>query len=65
MKLIDLTDSFYGPVWIRLAVVMVLTAWGAIEFAMGQHIWAVMCLSLAAICGWRFATIDYRADADK
>ncbi len=64
MKLIDLTDPFYAPVWIRVTVVAVLTVWGILEVVFGHTMWAVMCLSFAAICTWRFATIDYRTDAD-
>lgn len=65
MKLIDLTESFYAPVWIRFAVVIVLTGWGMVELIFAETMWAVMSLSLAAICTWRFATIDYRTGANK
>lgn len=65
MKLIDLTDQFYAPVWIRVAVVVVLAGWGLVELVFAETVWAVISLSLAAICAWRFATIDYRIDADK
>lgn len=64
MKLIDLTDPFYAPIWIRITVVLVLTFWGVLEIALGNALWAIMCISFAAICAWRFATIDYRNDAD-
>ena len=64
MNLIELTVPCYAPVWVRVFVVCVLAGWGIVELIVGHTMWAVMCFSFAAICTWRFATIDYRKDAD-
>lgn len=65
MKLIDLTNPFFAPVWVRVAVVAVLFGWGLFELTTARAMWAVIFLGVGVICTWRFATIDYRADADK
>lgn len=58
-KLIDLEDPFFEPLWIRIAVVLVTTVWGIFEIANGAVLWGIIFLGISAICGWRFATIDY------
>ena len=64
-KLIDLTDPFFEPVWIRVSVVVVTGAWGLFEMASGAPLWGVIFLGISAICAWRFATIDYTADPEE
>lgn len=59
MKLIDLTDPFFAPAWRRVVVVIVLTGWGLFELTTARAMWAVIFLGVAAICTWRFCTIDY------
>lgn len=61
MKLFDLTDPFFEPVGVRVAVVAVSALWGLFELSSGAVFWSMFFLGLAAICGWRFATIDYAA----
>ncbi|WP_232823046.1 hypothetical protein [Oceanibium sediminis] len=61
MKLIDLTDPFFRPRWVRAAVVGVAIAWGLFEFATGAPFWGVFFVGLGAVTAWRFATIDYGA----
>lgn len=65
MKLIDLTDPFFAPVWVRIAVVAVCAVWGVFELSTGAVLWGAVFLGLALICAWRFATIDYDANADE
>ena len=61
-KLVDLTDPFFAPPWIRIAVVAVMVAWGLFEMSTGAVLWGTIFLGVSVICGWRFATIDYSAD---
>ena len=61
MKLLDLEHPFFTPVWVRVVVVLVCAGWGLVELANGALFWSMFFLGLAAICGWRFATIDYAA----
>lgn len=61
-KLIDLEDPFYAPVWVRIAIVAVITVWAFFELSKGAILWAVIFFGLGAICAWRFCTIDYSQD---
>lgn len=58
-KLIDLEHPFFAPAWVRVAVIVVMVAWGAFEAYRGAPLWAVIFLGISAVCAWRFATIDY------
>ncbi|WP_293449934.1 hypothetical protein [Planktotalea sp.] len=58
-KFLDLENPFFAPLWIRIAVVVVMAVWGTFELSQGAILWAIIFLGFAAICGWRFATIDY------
>jgi len=62
VKLIDLTDPFFKPVWVRVAVVIVACVWGAYEFASGAALWGCIFVGIGLISAIRFATIDYGAD---
>lgn len=64
MKLIDLTDPFFAPVWIRIAVVLTLIGWGLFELTTARAMWAVIFLGVGVICAWRFCTIDYTNSAE-
>jgi hypothetical protein len=64
-KLIDLEHPFFAPLWVRIAVVVVCVAWGSFEFARGAALWGTLFLGVAAVCAWRFATIDYTAGRDE
>lgn len=63
-KLLDLENPFFAPLWIRIAVVAVMAVWGMFELSQGEYMWAIIFLGFAAICGWRFATIDYSTARD-
>ena len=63
-KLLDLTDPFFAPLKVRVTIVLVCAAWGLFELSTGAIIWALLFLGLAAVCAWRFATIDYTGPSD-
>lgn len=65
MKLIDFTDPFYAPVWIRACIVIVCIGWGLIELAGGEYVWAVGFVSVGLLAVWRFSVIDYGADPEE
>lgn len=60
-KLIDLEHPFFAPLWVRIAVIVVMVAWGLFELYRGAILWAVIFLGFSAVCAWRFAKIDYSA----
>lgn len=64
-KFLDLENPFFAPLWIRIAVVAVMTIWGLFELSQGAILWAIIFLGFAAICAWRFATIDYSSKPDE
>lgn len=63
-KFLDLESAFYAPLWIRVAVTAVLVLWGVFELSQGAYIWSLIFLAVGAVCGWRFATIDYSSKPD-
>lgn len=63
-KLVDLTDPFFAPVWVRVSVVLVTAMWGLLELISGSAIWGTIFIGISAVCGWRFAAIDYRSDPE-
>jgi hypothetical protein len=65
MKLLDLEHPSFKPLWVRVAVVAVCVLWGLFELAQGNTLWAVIFLGLGAVCGYRFAVIDYTAIPDR
>ncbi|MBU2994596.1 hypothetical protein Q4555_05490 [Octadecabacter sp. 1_MG-2023] len=64
-KLIDLYHPFFAPAWIRVAIVIVLAAWGLFELSTGAVLWAIIFIGIGVICAWQFATIDYSAISDE
>lgn len=60
-KFVDLSDPFFAPIWIRIAVVVITAAWGLFELSIGKTIWPVIFLGISAICAWRFSTINYNS----
>ena len=64
MKLIDLTDPFYKPVWVRVLIVVICIGWGVLEALNGSSGWAVLFVGLGVMCSWRFAVIDYSGDPE-
>ncbi len=59
MKLFDLNNPFFAPLWRRILIVCILVFWGLVEFYTSNTIWAVIFLILASICLWQFYTINY------
>lgn len=59
MKFFDLSDPFYRPPWIRVAVVAVCFGWGLFEFSGGAAFWGTIFLAMGGFAAWQFVTIDY------
>ena len=49
MKLFDLNDPFFKPLWLRIAIVLVAGAWGIFEFMSGAMFWGTLFVGIAAI----------------
>jgi len=64
-KLFDLQDPFFAPPGIRVAIVAITALWGLFELWTGATLWGIIFLGVSAICGWRFATIDYSESGDE
>ncbi|MEP2029852.1 MAG: hypothetical protein ABJI96_14210 [Paracoccaceae bacterium] len=60
-KFFDLENPFFAPVWIRVAVVVVMILWGVVELSQGATLWAIIFIGVGGFCGWRFYIIDYSA----
>ncbi len=63
-KLIDLEHPFFKPLGVRIAVVAVCVLWGLFELSQGNGLWAVVFIGIGAVCGYRFAVIDYASIED-
>ncbi|MEP3279900.1 MAG: hypothetical protein ABJN26_25840 [Stappiaceae bacterium] len=62
MKFFDLSDSFFRPLWIRVAVVGTCAGWGLFEFANGASFWGVIFWAMGGFAAWQFVTVDYEAE---
>lgn len=47
-KLLDFNDPFYKPLWLRIAIVVVVAGWGVFEFMAGTPFWGVIFMGAAA-----------------
>ena len=52
MKIIDPTHSFYGPLWRRVAIVVVTAGWAGFEYWNGSTGWALFFAAIAAYAAW-------------
>ncbi len=47
-NLFDFNHPFYRPLWIRITIVTIASAWGLFEFLTGSILWGVVFCGLAA-----------------
>ena len=59
MKFFDLRHPFFEPLWRRVATVAACVGWAAVEFAIGNHMWALLFLGIGAYAGRQFF-IDWK-----
>ena len=59
MKFFDLHHPFFEPLWRRIATVAACVGWAAVEFAIGNNMWALLFLGIGAYAGWQFF-IDWK-----
>ena len=59
MKLLDLQNEFYRPLWIRVALLTVLFLWAIVEFFAGALIWGFLFVALAIIALWQWFVADW------
>lgn len=55
MKLFDMHHSFFAPLWIRVAIVLVAAGWAAFEWRMGAPHWALLFAAIALYAAWSFS----------
>lgn len=65
MNWLDTDHPFFRPLWIRIAVVAVCIAWGALEALVGSPFWAVISLGLGAYTAWAFFIAFNPRDPDE
>jgi hypothetical protein len=55
MKLIDRDHPFYKPLWRRITLVCVLSAWSAFEVLVSKEpLWMAVAIALLLVCIWQF-----------
>ncbi|HMQ41535.1 MAG TPA: DUF3329 domain-containing protein [Paracoccus sp. (in: a-proteobacteria)] len=54
MKLFDLQQEVYRPLWLRVAITVACLGWAAVEFASGAPFWGVLFAAIGAYAGHQF-----------
>lgn len=54
MKLFDLQQEVYRPLWLRLGIVVACLGWALFEFASGAPFWGVLFGALGLYAGHQF-----------
>ena len=54
MKLFDLQQEVYRPLWLRVAIVATCLGWALFEFASGAPFWGVLFGALGLYAGHQF-----------
>lgn len=49
MKLFDLNDPFFKPLWIRIVIVLLAGGWAVFEFMSGAMFWGTLFAGIAAL----------------
>lgn len=57
MKLLDVQDEFYRPLWIRLLITVFCFAWAGFEFTSGSPFWGVLFAGLGCYCAYQFFVV--------
>ena len=53
-KLLETDHPMFQPLWVRVLIVGLTTAWTFFEFYTGSPFWGVLFGALAAYAGWNF-----------
>ena len=64
-KAFNVQSTFFIPIWRRIFVVAACAAWGLFEFAMGEPIWALLFIAIAAYCAHQFFIVFDPDDKEK
>lgn len=59
----DTDHPFFRPLWRRVAIVVVCTAWSVLEFATGSPMWGTLAGGMAAYGAWLYL-VNYKPPAD-
>ena len=52
--ILNLQLDFFLPLWRRVLLVAVCTAWALVEFVFGADLWGVIVGSVAVAAAWQF-----------
>jgi hypothetical protein len=58
MKLFDLKNPFFKPLWIRILVTAVTLGWSVFEFLTNDPFWAILFGAVAIWCAYSFFFSD-------
>ncbi|KMK69000.1 hypothetical protein [Puniceibacterium sp. IMCC21224] len=68
MKLFDLRQPFFLPLWRRVATLAVAGGWAVVELVSGSPGWAALFAALAIYCAYEFFVAfnpdDYKDPTD-
>ena len=64
MRLFDLNDPIYKPLWIRLAIIVVTGSWGLFEFIGGSLFWGALFSGVCAVAVYSFFIANNPHDSD-
>lgn len=64
-KAFNVQSAFFIPIGRRIFVVAACAGWGLFEFAMGEPIWALLFIAIAAYCAHQFFIVFDPDDTEK
>ena len=68
MKLFDLQNPFFKPLWLRVLLDAICLGWAVFEFVSGAPFWAVIFAGMGLYAAWEFFFAfdpDRKRDKDK
>ncbi|QHQ35022.1 DUF3329 domain-containing protein [Algicella marina] len=54
MRIFDLSEPFFAPLWRRVVIVAVCIGWGVLELAAASSFWGFVFLVTGIYCAWVF-----------
>lgn len=57
-------NSFFRPLWRRIAITLLCAAWAVWEWINGDQFWIMMTLAVTAYAAWTFL-IRFEANSEK
>ena len=64
-KAFNVQSAFFIPIWRRILVVALSTAWAIFELVMDEPLWAILFIAIAIYCAHQFFIVFDPIDKEK